>query len=137
MRVGKWMTKNTGIGLLVSLAICCVLQMIGALLLMKEILPATAGFGWTVAVWAHASFFGSRVAIKNRTPRLLHGSLQGIWLLLLIILASICIWGFAFLSRIHWGLVGSILGGSIIAAVLPEVKNRKSKRKRITRKRSH
>ena len=76
MRIGTWVNKRVGLGLLLSVLLCVVGAALGALLESKEILQESQEGVWMCVTWAVAAFAGCRFSLQNTEGRLAHIAVQ-------------------------------------------------------------
>lgn len=135
MQIREWINRGIGFGLLVSVGVCLVGAAIGAWAIGGEILNEGAQGWWTAAIWLLAAFAGGRTALKRReVKRLLFAVEQAILLFGII-------WSAALLADIKMNFGGNgvyiticIVGGTMLAAILPMKKMRKKRKRDSARK---
>lgn len=84
MRIGTWINKRVGLGLLLSVLLCVVGAALGALLESKELLQESQEGVWMCVTWAVAAFVGCRFSLQNTEGRLAHIAVQGALLYLAV-----------------------------------------------------
>ncbi len=134
MRIGTWINKNVGIGLLLSVLLCAAGAALGALLEGKELLPERREGVWVCAVWAVAAFVGCRFALREAEGRLVHAAVQGGLLYLAVWCGALAAGTDMQFGANGWQITVCIWGGTALAVLLP-VGKRRRKRTRTAGKR--
>ncbi len=134
MRIGTWINKKVGIGLLLSLLLCAAGAALGALLEGKELLPESREGVWVCAVWAVAAFIGCRFALREAEGRLVHAAVQGGLLYLAVWCGALAAGTDMQFGANGWQITVCIWGGTALAVLLP-VGKRRRKRTRTAGKR--
>lgn len=132
MSLGKVLGMRTWIGLASSVILLLLCIMLGALLIVKGVLPPTMQPMWVYASCALAAFTGGLVSRKGKEDRgtalvttlLLYG------LLWIVALASSK--PLAFDAHGLW-ITGTVLGGGLLAGIIGKGKGRKKRTKHMTK----
>lgn len=127
MRIGTWINKKVGIGLLLSVLLCTVGAALGALLEGTELLPESREGVWVCAAWAVAAFAGCRFALRGTETRLLHAAVQGGLLYLAVWCGALVLGTDVQFSTNGWQITACIWGGTALAALLPEGQRRRKR----------
>ena len=122
MRIGTWVNKRVGLGLLLSVLLCVVGAALGALLESKEIFQESV---WMCVTWAVAAFVGCRFSLQNTEGRLAHIAVQGALLYLAVWCGALAAGTDMQFRTNGWYITACIWGGAVVSAILPEGKKKK------------
>ena len=129
MRIGTWVNKRVGLGLLLSVLLCVVGAALGALLESKEILQESQESVWMCVTWAVAAFVGCRFSLQNAEGRLAHTAVQGALLYLAVWCGALAAGTDMQFRENGWYITACTWGGTGMSAILPEGKKKKRRRR--------
>ena len=117
MSIGILLGKRTWLGILLAFAVTLLLDAVGALLLVKGVLPVSVMTGWSVGSWALGSFAGVRISLRPDC-----GSLP------VALAAALLIYGIVWAvglsaydtAGFRLGVTAAVFGGGLLAALLPK-----------------
>ena len=121
--------KRTWLGLAASVAALLLLVMLGALLVVKGILPSGMTAGWVYGSCGLAAFLGGRVARKSGGEAILSLITAALLYVLLWCVALASSQPLDFQSHGLW-ITGAVFGGGFLSGVLCRGKKRKKQTKR-------
>ena len=136
MRIGTWVNKRVGLGLLLSVLLCVVGAALGALLESKELLEESQEGVWMCVTWAVAAFAGCRFSLQNTEGRLTHIAVQGALLYLAVWCGALAAGTDMQFRTNGWYITACIWGGAGVSAILPEGKKKKRRRRTAGKHRS-
>ena len=136
MRIGTWVNKRVGLGLLLSVLLCVVGAALGALLESKEILQESQEGMWMCVTWAVAAFVGCRFSLLNTERRLAHIAVQAALLFLAVWCGALAAGTDMQFRENGWYITACIWGGAGVSAILPEGKKKKRRIRTAGKRRS-
>lgn len=136
MRIGTWVNKRVGLGLLLSVLLCVVGAALGALLESKEILQESQEGMWMCVTWAVAAFVGCRFSLLNTERRLAHIAVQAALLYLAVWCGALAAGTDMQFRENGWYITACIWGGAGVSAILPERKKKKRRSRTAGKRRS-
>lgn len=136
MRIGTWVNKRVGLGLLLSVLLCVVGAALGALLESKEILQESQEGMWMCVTWAVAAFVGCRFSLLNTERRLAHIAVQAALLFLAVWCGALAAGTDMQFRENGWYITACIWGGAVVSAILPEGKKKKRRIRTAGKRRS-
>ena len=136
MRIGTWVNKRVGLGLLLSVLLSVVGAALGALLESKEILQESQEGMWMCVTWAVAAFVGCRFSLLNTERRLAHIAVQAALLYLAVWCGALAAGTDMQFRENGWYITACIWGGAGVSAILPEGKKKKRRSRTAGKRRS-
>ena len=136
MRIGTWVNKRVGLGLLLSVLLCVVGAALGALLESKELLEESQEGVWMCVTWAVAAFAGCRFSLQNTEGRLTHIAVQGALLYLAVWCGALAAGTDTQFRTNGWYITACIWGGTGMSAILPGGKKKKRRSRTAGKRRS-
>ena len=136
MRIGTWVNKRVGLGLLLSVLLCVAGAALGALLESKEILQESQEGVWMCVTWAVAAFVGCRFSLQNAEGRLVHIAVQGALLYLAVWCGALAAGTDMQFRENGWYITACIWGGAGMSAILPGGKKKKRRSRTAGKRRS-
>ena len=129
MRIGDWINKSVGMGLLLSLFLCAAGAAVGAILMDRALLPVESAGKWMSVVWLPASLVGGKLSLRNAQVRLPHAALQAALLNFLVWAAALAVSAVPDFVQNGWYITGSIWIGAALAAWTSGGKRKRAKRR--------
>lgn len=136
MRIGTWVNKRVGLGLLLSMLLCVAGAALGALLESKELLQESQEGVWMCVTWAVAAFVGCRFSLQNTEERLAHTAVQGALLYLAVWCGALAAGTDMQFRENGWYITACIWGGTGMSAILPGGKKKKRRSRTAGKRRS-
>lgn len=136
MRIGTWINKRVGLGLLLSVLLCVVGAALGALLEGKELLQESQEGVWMCVTWAVAAFVGCRFSLQNTEGRLAHTAVQGALLYLAVWCGALAAGADMQFRENGWYITACIWGGTGMSALFPGGKKKKRRSRTAGKRRS-
>lgn len=112
------LARRTWLGVATALLLMALCLALGALLLLRELLPLTAALPWVCGSWGLSAFLGARLALRGREEGTLPAALAvAAPLYLLLWGLGLSLGGAAFA---HGGaaITAALLAGTVLAGLL-------------------
>lgn len=129
MRIRDWINRGVGLGLLISLLLCAAGAALGAILMSRELLAVESAGKWMAFMWLLASFVGCKFALRESQGRLPHAAVQAVLLYFVVWAAALAVSAVPDFRSNGWYITGAIWGGAALAALMPDGKRKRAKRK--------